>query len=149
MASSAEQVATMLAYEFLKEGKFSAAAGPEEVPALVQATAAAGYDSDVAEQRAAGFAGIAVQAVGFEEGPTNANVHIYLTHGSVRLMKSLPQEIDGVPVRAHRMGAITIRPEQASTATNQGYFFERRNRVCCGSSVAPTSEDCSGTLGAL
>jgi hypothetical protein len=147
--ASAEEVATMLAYEFLREGRFSAAAGPEEVSALVQAAAAGGYDRAEAEDRAAGFGGIAVQAVGFEEGAPNPKVHIYLTHGSVRLVKSLPQDVDGVPVRAHRMGAITIRPEQASTATNQGHFFERSNRVCCGSSVAPTSEDCSGTLGAL
>jgi hypothetical protein len=92
---------------------------------------------------------LAVQSVGFEEGPDNPKVHIYLTRGSAKLIKSIATEIDGVPIRAHKMGAITVRPDSAATATNRGYLFERNARVCCGSSCAPTSENCSGTLGAI
>jgi hypothetical protein len=47
------------------------------------------------------------------------------------------------------MGAITVRPDGAAAATHKGHLFERGNRVCCGSSCAPTSENSSGTLGAL
>lgn len=76
-------------------------------------------------------------------------VHIYLTRGSVRMIKELPDEIEGVQLRAHKMGPINVRPDSAGAATNRGNFYERNSRVCCGSSCAPTSENCSGTLGAL
>jgi hypothetical protein len=162
---SAEEVAAMLSYEFLKEGRYTAASGPEVIPQLAEAAGAAMFGAGLQEgellyvpgkglvsvrsESPESFAGLAVQSVGFEEGTAEPAVHIYLTHGSARLIKSLPKEVEGVPVRTHKMGAITIRPEQASTATNHGHFFERNDRICCGSSVAPTSEDCSGTLGAL
>jgi hypothetical protein len=76
-------------------------------------------------------------------------VHIYLTKGSARLIKSLPDEFEGVSIRVHKMGAITVRPEAAANTTHHGLLFQRNNRICCGSSCAPTSENCSGTLGAL
>jgi hypothetical protein len=76
-------------------------------------------------------------------------VHVYLTHGSVRQMKALPKEIEGVPVLVHRMGPITVRPEAAGSATNRPNLFERGGRICCGSSCGPTSERSAGTLGAL
>jgi hypothetical protein len=47
------------------------------------------------------------------------------------------------------MGPLTVRPEAAASATNRGNLFERGNRICCGSSCAPTSENSTGTLGAL
>ena len=47
------------------------------------------------------------------------------------------------------MGPIVVRPDAAASATNHGLLFERGGRICCGSSCAPTSENCSGTLGAL
>ena len=144
--SDAERVANLLAYEFLRDGKYSAAHGPVDVRSLVQASAAADVTKDEAQES---FGNIAVQSVGFEVGIANPKVHIYLTHGSARLIKSLPNEVAGVIVRAHRMGAITVRPEAAASATNHGNLFERNGRICCGSSCAPTSENCSGTLGAL
>jgi hypothetical protein len=99
-----------------------------------------------------------VQSVGFEQGVEDPKVHIYLTRASARLVKSLPDTIsfkslpvpiEGVPLRAHRMGLVSVRPEAAATTTNRGHFYERNGRVCCGSSCAPTSENCTGTLGAL
>jgi hypothetical protein len=95
------------------------------------------------------FASLAVQSVGREDGVDDAKVHIYLTRGSARLIKELPDEIEGVRLRAHKMGPINVRPDSAGAATNRGNFYERNARVCCGSSCAPTSENCSGTLGAL
>ena len=47
------------------------------------------------------------------------------------------------------MGMVTVRPDAAASATNHGHLFERNARIACGSSCAPTSENCSGTLGAL
>lgn len=144
---TAEEVATFLAYEFLRRGNYSASIGPVEVPALARAVAAAD-DADALPDRPVGFEGLHVQSVGFEEGG-ESKVHIYLTRGSVKMMKSLPDELSGVPVVAHKMGAVSVRPEAAATATNHGQLYERNNRICCGSSCAPTSENCSGTLGAL
>jgi hypothetical protein len=146
-AQYVEQVATMLAYEFLRDGKYSAAHGPVEVRSLLQAAgaSAAAEEHEIRE----GFRNIAVQSVGFEEGTSEPKVHIYLTRSSARLIKSLPREVDGIEVRAHRMGPITVKPEAAASATNHGYLFEHNGRICCGSSCAPTSENSSGTLGAL
>jgi hypothetical protein len=148
--NNAEKVATLLAYEFLREGRYSAASGPIEVPALVTAVAASAMDEqEVHSAFPEGFEGLAVQSVGFEEGPKEPKVHIYLTRGSAKLIKSLPAQLEGVSIRAHRMGNIVVRPEAASSATNHGHLFERGERICCGSSCAPTSENCSGTLGAI
>jgi hypothetical protein len=149
---TAEEVANFLAYEFLKNGNYTASVGPVDVPDLAGAAAAAAKDEEVAIEyahRAEPFGGLAVQSVGFEDGVREPKVHIYLTRGSSRLIKSLPDDIYGVPVRIHKMGLITVRPEAASAATNRGHFFERNNRVCCGSSCAPTSENCTGTFGAI
>jgi len=154
--TEAERVAALLAYEFLREGKFTASHGPVEVDYLAPLAVAAVADSgEPSKGHAAvygenlGFGGIAVQSVGFEEGPESPKVHVYLTRGTSRLMKSLPSEIEGVSIRVHRMGLITVRPDAAASATNQGHLFERNGRIACGSSCAPTSENCSGTLGAL
>jgi hypothetical protein len=116
---TAEEVATGLAYEFLKQGNYSASVGPIEVPALVQGAAASNEEDFALEyaQRAEPFGGLAVQSVGFEQGPRKPKVHVYLTRGSVRLIKTLPTEIDGVPVQVHRMGAITVRPEAVNSTT--------------------------------
>jgi hypothetical protein len=146
MASDAERVATILAYEFLKEGRYSAAHGPVEIPSLVQAAAASTGELHSAWED---FAGLAVQSVGFEEGTENPAVHIYLTRSSSKLIKSLPDEFDGVPIMGHRMGNITVRPEAAASSTNYGNLYEHGGRIACGSSCAPTSENLSGTLGAL
>jgi hypothetical protein len=148
--ATAEEVASFLAYEFLRNGNYSAASGPVEVPKLAQMGAAAAdlaFDDD--REAADVFANLAVQSVGHEEGVPDPKVHIYLTRGSSKLIKALPTELDGVPVRAHKMGAITVRPESAAASTNRGHLFERNSRVCCGSSCAPTSENISGTFGAI
>ena len=139
-----------LAYEFLRSGRYSASTGPVELPA--QVSAAAVEDEEVASyaSRLEGFSGLAVQSVGFEQGGTDdPAVHVYLTRGAVKQMKALPHEIDGVPVKVHRMGPITVRPEAFARSTNRGNIFERKKRVCCGSSCGPTSERSAGTLGVI
>jgi hypothetical protein len=107
---NAEQVATALAYEFLKKGNYSASSGPIEVPGLLQVAAVADVVESGAEfQVGTEFAGLAVQSVGFEDGVDDPKVHIYLTRGSARLIKELPEEIEQVPLRAHKMGPISVR----------------------------------------
>jgi len=150
--ATAEEVATRLAFEFLRMGRYSASTGPVEVPDLARAVAVAAPDYEeiaVFADRVSEFSGLSVQSVGFEEGRDNPKVHIYLTRGSAREIRALPSEIDDVPVLAHKMGAISIRPEAASAATNRGNIFERNGRICCGTSCGPTSEGSSGTLGAI
>jgi hypothetical protein len=147
---TAEEVASMLTYEFLKRGNYAASAGPVQMPELAEvAPASARQESEEFLTATEAFGGLAVQSVGCEEGVDDPKVYIYLTRGSVRLIKSLPPEIDRVPIVAQKMGPVAVKPETAGTTTNRAYFFERNGRVCCGSSCAPTSENCSGTLGAL
>lgn len=142
-----EEIAATMAYEFLRSGNYSASIGPEEIPALIEAVGA--VDQDVPALSSTGFAGLAVQSVGYEESVEEPKVHVYLTRGSKALIKALPPEFGGVSVVAHQMGSISVRPERASSSTNRGHYFERDGRVCCGSSCAPTSENCTGTFGAL
>jgi hypothetical protein len=146
---TAEEVAFFLSYEFLKRGNYSAASGPVEVPALARAVAASDSENQLPDAPPVGFEGLHVQSVGMEEGVDDPKVHIYLTRGSAKLIKSLPEEISGVPVVAHKMGAINVKPDSTMGSTNRGNFYQKNGRVCCGSSCAPTSENCSGTLGAL
>jgi len=147
--ATAEEVATALAYEFLRDGRFSQSIGPTEVPYLAKAVAA-GDGEEIVQQRASeSFGNIAVQSVGFEEGTEKPKVHLYLTRGTNKLINSLPTEVSGVTVQAHKMGAVNVRPDSAALSTNHGHFFSLNNRICCGSSCAPTSENCTGTLGAL
>lgn len=131
-------------------GRYSAASGPIELPDL-QARAAAADEEVESEftERLDEFSGLQIQSVGFEEGPEQPKVHVYLTRGSVRAMKLLPQSIDGVAIRTHKMGAISVRPEAAGTHTNRGNIFERNGRICCGTSCGPTSERGAGTFGAI
>ena len=144
--SRAEEVAAELSYGFFRRGSYFRSTGPTEVPGLIEAASSSPGE---ATRSVSGFGAISVQAVGFEDGTENPAVHVYPTAGTVRQLKALPTEIDGVKVRAHKMGPISVRPEAALTATNRGNIFERGNRICCGTSCAPTSESSVGTLGAL
>lgn len=148
--ATAEDIATLLAFEFLRMGRYSDSSGPVEVPDL-RARAASAADEDIGEfaSKMDEFSGLQVQSVGFEEGPDEPKVHIYLTRGSVKAMKSLPEVIEKVQVRTHKMGPISVRPDAAGTHTNRGNVFIRGSRVCCGTSCGPTSERGAGTFGAI
>lgn len=148
--ANAEDIATRLAYEFLRAGQYSASTGPVELPRLYARAAMVdevGVDNFAA--RLEPFSGLQVQSVGFEDGPEEPKVHLYLTRGSVHSMKALPNKIDDVPVATHKMGAITIRPNAPALSTNRGNVYERKDRICCGTSCGPTSERGAGTLGAI
>ena len=99
---SAEEVATFLGFEFLTPGNFAVSTGPIQIPAIVEAIAAREHRPIEPGE----FGSISVQAVGFEEGNETPKVHIYLTRGSVRLIKSLPRDVGGVQLMAHKMGPI-------------------------------------------
>jgi hypothetical protein len=149
--AKAEEIATQLAIEFLRAGRFAASSGPVEIRGLI---AAFGHEETNVEvsayaSRAEGFSGLAVQSVGFEEGTENPAVHIYLTRGAARQVKALPGDVEGVPVRVHKMGPVSVRPEAMAASTNRGNIFQRHNRICCGSSYGPTSERGAGTFGAI
>jgi hypothetical protein len=92
---------------------------------------------------------LSVQAVGYERGAEEPAVNVYVTKSSPRLVKTLPHEIGSVPIGVKRIGAVTLKPELASSATNQAFTFERQHRVACGSSCAPSAEKYGGTFGAL
>ena len=144
--SKAEAIAAELSYGFFRQGRYAMSTGPIEVPGLISAASASPQE---ARRSVSGFGAISVQAVGHEEGTEDPAVHLYLTAGTVRQIKGLPTEIEGVKIRAHKMGAISVRPEMALSATNRGNIFERGSRICCGTSCAPTSENSVGTLGAI
>jgi hypothetical protein len=77
---TAEEVAGMLAYEFLKRGNYAASAGPVQMPELAGvAPAAARHESEEFLTATEAFGGLAVQSVGCEEGVDDPKVYIYLT----------------------------------------------------------------------
>jgi hypothetical protein len=143
----ARSVAQQLAARFLENGNYTfvgamkAAEGPH--PAAADARSLEGVFSE------AGFAGLAVQSVGYEEGSPQPKVHVYITKGSRKDEATLDESGGDVVIQINRMGKLIIRPEQASSSTNQGNIFTLRNRISCGSSCAPSGESYAGTFGAL
>lgn len=142
VATLAQQLAaTYLAGgNFVLSGALKADAITELMPAAAHAEAAGGYLDEV------GFSGLAVQAVGYEEGADEPKIHVYVTKGRHQERDIGP---DGVPVVVDRVGRVMVRPETAAAATHRGNVFERNGRVACGSSCAPSGETYAGTLGAL
>ena len=146
---NARSVAEQLAARFLENGNYvfagpmkaTLAQGP--LPAAADAQSFEGFFSE------AGFAGLAVQSVGYEKGAEQPKVHVYVTKGSRRDEATLEGDGEEVIIQVNRMGKILIRPEQAISSTNQGKIFTRENRISCGSSCAPSGENYAGTLGAI
>jgi len=149
--ADAEQIATQLAYEFLRGGRYSASSGPVDIQGLAGIAAVGALDAEVTSytSRAEAFSGLALQSVGFEVGTKTPAVHIYLTRGAARQIKELPENIEEVPIRVHKMGLVSVRPEAMAGSTNRGNIFQRNDRICCGSSCGPTSERGAGTFGAI
>jgi hypothetical protein len=146
-----EEIAIGLVYEFLRRGNYSAAAGPVRLPEVAAGVAPAAVLGRKEEffEATEGFGSVSIQSVGCEDGVDDPSVRIYLRRGSLRQIRSLSEEIEGIPIVAQRMGPVSVKPETASSTTNRAHLFERNGRLCCGSSCAPTSENCSETLGAL
>ncbi len=96
-----------------------------------------------------GFAGLAVQSVGYSMGSDQDIVHIYVTRGGQRGLDRLTTEIDGATIQVTNLGRIVIRPEAIAAVSNRGQQFEHNGRIACGSSCAPAGENYTGTFGAL
>lgn len=146
---TARQLAERLAARFLSRGSYSFAPTkriPSHGGVAPASGDAAAMESLFVEE---GFAGLAVQSVGYEEGASDPKVHVYVTKGTRRAERSLVEDDHDIPIVINRMGKLVVRPEQASGATNQGNVYTYKRRVACGSSCAPTQESYSGTLGAL
>ena len=79
--ADAEEIATRLAYDFLRNGQFSAAHGLVEVPSLAKAAAATAAPEFETLADDGGFGNIAVQSVGFEEDRLNLRF-IYTLHAA-------------------------------------------------------------------
>jgi hypothetical protein len=153
VVSNAQIIANSLALDFLRQGNYNASTGPINLAPGPSRIFAIASDADAAESSPrlppVGFAELQVQSVGFEEGKDDPAVHLYLIRASVKQIKVLPKEIAGIRLITHKMGPINVRPDSAAATTNRGNLYERNGLICCGSSCAPTSENCAGTLGAL
>ena len=149
MESPARVVAEQLAGEFLKGGNYEApgaAMDAHTLASILPAAAAAGAFPHFAET---GFAGLAVQAVGYTAGAAEESVIVYVTRGSKRSLDKLSTNASGVPIRAVQLGKLIVKPEMAATAAARGKVYERNGRIACGSSCAPAGENYAGTFGAL
>jgi hypothetical protein len=147
--NSAEAVARRLTAWFLEQGSFVSAVPMSSSAVEKVVPAAAGDENFAPVFDSFGFAGLAVQAVGYEEGPSERRVHVYVAKGSRKAIESVPTSDGDVDIEVNRVGKLIVRPEQASAATNRGNLFIRKNRIACGSSCAPSGEMYSGTLGAI
>ena len=143
-------VAEKLAIRFFQEGNFTAASElrGRHLDELAPATAQSDTDLEPLFSES-GFAGLAVQAVGYEEGGSEERVHVYVSKGARRAIQQVPSSEGDVAIEVNKIGKLMIRPEQANSAGNRGHVFVRRDRIACGSSCAPSGESYSGTFGAL
>ncbi|MER2528528.1 MAG: hypothetical protein ABTR07_11425 [Candidatus Competibacter denitrificans] len=141
--STARQVAIDLANCFLADGRYVLA------PAPGSGVRPASSSSFLCNLEDAGFSGLSVQSVGYEEGKQNPKVHIYVTRGSLGALRKLEQSIRGVPIKINNIGEIRVRPEAALSTTAHGNLYIHKGRIACGSSCAPSAETYSGTFGAL
>ncbi|HEY2412741.1 MAG TPA: hypothetical protein VGI40_10890 [Pirellulaceae bacterium] len=155
----ASRLAKALVSKFLQEGNFVAAGGPMSLQAVPAASSRAFEQLD--EE---GFAGLAVQAVGYaepddedseedeeeQEGNSAEEVHIYVSRGSQKDFRALPASIGGVRLRAHNIGKLYVKPHASLTTTNRGnIYIHDDDRVACGSSAAPSGKNYAGTYGML
>lgn len=145
-------LAKQLAAFFLQNGNFVSAGGAmslQVIPATTQVSI---------EMDAPGFAGLAVQSVGYTVTERDASeldpqdrpgVHVYVSRGSKKYLWEISRPINGVPCTVHNVGKLYVKPHQASVTTHHGNFYERGGCVACGSSCAPTGRSYTGTFGAL
>lgn len=147
---NAESLAKTLAARFLEEGSYDALGAPLGERSLnLFATAAATQALNEYFEPEDGFAGLAVQSVGFTPGLEEERVIVYVTKGSQKALKSIPHEVEGVPVSAYVMGKLKAGPAPAMSSSGCGHYFERQGRFACGGSCAPSREQYAGTLGAF
>lgn len=145
---TAEELSQLLAATFLKNGNYEALGSPFGSSAdFAQPAAVSAFEQNFESE--AGFAGLAVHSVGYTPGTETEAVIIYVTRGARKALRSLPAEVEGVPVQAQVMGRLQASPMPAMSARGAGHFFEYGGRIACGSSCAPSGENYAGTVGAL
>src|SRR5437867_5044555 len=149
-SSQAERLAKSLAAKFLENGNYEALGIPLSHAAAskyVQAAAVTELDEYFKEEE--GFSGLAVHSVGYTSGGEIEKVIIYVARGSKKALEDVATEIDGVGIEAKVMGKLKAGPAPAVNGHGTSHFFERNNRIACGSSCAPSGQNYSGTFGAL
>lgn len=147
---SADNVAKTLAAKFLENGNYEAlgaSLSDRSVREFASAAATRAIDQTFYEED--GFAGLSVQSVGWTRGAEEERVVIYVTKGSQRSLKQLPEDVDGIKVDARVMGRLRVTTRPAMASGYGSHFYLRGDRIACGSSVAPSGEDYAGTLGAF
>ena len=128
-------------------------AGPLTGSSVTSLVPAAAHNDTVTEYfNEYGFAGLAVQSVGYERDRHDgeaAKIHVYVVKGSRQAERQMADSNVDVPIKINRISRVAVRPEMASGSTNRGNIFLHKNRVACGSSCAPSGENYAGTMGAL
>ncbi len=145
--NKAKLVAQLLMKRFLAQGNLSVVPQRIGSPDDAMQFAASRQKKEIWDETAP-FTGLAVQAVGIEEGKDNPGVVVYVVKGSTRDLKRFPKTIDGVPVQLLKIGLVSLRPDQAGKATREPNAFLHDDRIACGSSCASGGGD-AGTFGAL
>ena len=147
---TAEELAKSLSARFLENGNYEALGVPFSANAAsAYAQAAAMSSLDDFFETDEGFSGLAVHSVGYTAGADEERVVIYVTRGSKKALKSLPHEVGDVAVETAVMGRLKAGPAPAMSGYGVGNLFERKGRIACGSSCAPSTENDAGTFGAL
>lgn len=146
----AEELAKLLSARFFENGNYDViGAVPDASKILTFAAAATTSEFEEGFQSEEGFAGLAVQSVGYTAGAKSEEVIIYVTKGSKKALREIPAKVEGVPVRANVMGRTKAGPMTAASSSLTSHFFQRKGRVACGSSCAPSNQNYAGTFGAL
>jgi hypothetical protein len=141
---TATDVANALVNYFLSTGRFEDVSAAAAAQGVMPASAAGA----AWQQELGPFAGLAVRAVGVAEEP-EPTCYVYVTRASKKLENTFEGELDGVTLRVRKIGRVLVRPEAALSSTNKGHAFRRGGKIACGSSIAPTGAQHSGTLGAF
>ena len=120
---NAEQVAKSLAARFLMNGNYEAlGSGLGRKAAAHYATPAAMNALNEYFVDDAGFAGLAVHSVGYTKGADEEKVVVYVTRGSKKELKQLPNSIGGAEVVARVMGKIRAGPAPSMALQSIGNF---------------------------
>lgn len=135
----AEDIAKSLAAAFLVNGNYGS--GPISLriePAMADEVQRV-FDAE------AGFAGLAVDSVGYTKGAEKEKVVIHVVRGSKKAFSALPEQIEDSELEVDVVGRFKAAPALPGPSN----LYERGQRIACGSSCAPSTENYAGTLGAL
>src|SRR5436189_4710585 len=123
--NKARLVAQLLVKRFMAEGSISVV--PQRLGSAEEGMQlAAAKNKPALWKETEAFAGVAVQAVGHEEGREKPGVVVYATKGSARAFKSLPKAIDDVPVGVKNIGLVSVHPDKPAKATGEPNVYVRK-----------------------